>query len=511
MRIDPSNLNSSLLSGVKSSADSLLIDGEIIKAIVSKIDENGTITLALSDGRMITQAKALGVNLCLGESVLLQVCKNDVTTNLQIIARDDSSGNVVRDDSLANITRDDTTGVIVKNFDSPQTQKVVIQQNDGIQANADNTSDSEAIGKLAELVVKGTQVGKALKMALSVIQEFEAVDTKNSAVDVPDNKTYQENTTTSIKQNVSKGSKDIAYKQNVDTGEQKVTDQQGKVLVDKQPAANLNTINKETKQQFEGKTTETNQVENNEIIKNSKATKPTTLNKDTKGEAILIKEQGNSENTKTTSNDMFEKRDAISIIKKGFIEVNDKTKVDAKMLKQQVDTLGLRLIAVEKELISMGSQGAKLARAEVSNVITSANLNENIQQFTYIQLPVFMNQMEQTAELYVLHRNQNKPKVNGDDGITVMLSLSTQNMGRIETLIKAKNKNIQVELRGETKRVIEVIEKNAVVLSKEMENEGYNLTRLGCRLIEQPISPNNAVEVLEKAFVDGMRRLDVVI
>ena len=500
MKIDASNLNSLLLSSAKSSADPLLIDGEIIKAIVSKIDENGAITLALNDGRMITQAKALGVNLCLGESVLLQVCKNDVTTNLQIIARDDS---------LANITRDDTTSVIAKSSDSSETQKVAVQQNDGIQAKVNNTSDSEAIGKLAELVVKGTQVGKALKMALSAIQEFEAVDTKNSAVDALDNKINQENII-SIKQGVSKASEDIAYKQNVEVDEPKLIDQQKKVVVAK-PAADINTANKEIKQQFEGKTTETNLVENNEIIKNPKAAKPTTLNSDVKGEATLIKEQDNTEDIKTTSNTTFDKRDVISIIKKAFIEVNDKVSVDGKALKQQVDALGPKLIAVEKELISMGSQGAKLAHAEVSNVITSSNLNENIQQFTYVQLPVIMNQTEQTAELYVFHRNQNKPKVNGDDGVTVMLSLSTQNMGRIETLIKAKNKNIQVELRGETKRVIEVIEKNAAVLLKEMENEGYNLTRLGCRLIEQPISPNNAVDVLEKAFVDGTRRLDVII
>ncbi len=505
MKIDASNLNSLLLSGEKSSIDSSLIDGEIIKAIISKMDENGTIMLAVSDGRMITQAKALGVNLCLGESVLLQVCKNDATTTLQIIARDDSSGNIAGDNSLANITRADTSGVTAKTSDRGAAQKGAIQQNDGMQANADNSSDSEAIGKLAELVVKGTQVGKALKFALVALQEYEVADTKSGATDAPDNFKNQENKI-NAKQYGSKVLNDISYKQNVDKGESKQIDQQERVIVDK-PAADFSITNKQTKQQFEGKTVEANLDKNNENINNSNVLKS---NNDSKGEPVLTNKQVNAENAKMASNEILKRQDVINNIKIAFVEVSDKVTVDGKILKQQVDMLGTRLIEVERELASMGSQ-ARLAQTEVSNVITSTNLNDTIHQFTYIQLPVIMNQTEQTAELYVFHRNEKKPKVKGDDGVTVMLSLSTRNMGRVETLIKAKNKNIQVELRGETKRVIEVFEKNTAVLLKEMENEGYNLTRLGCRLIDQPISPNNAVEVLEKAFVDGTRRLDVVI
>lgn len=124
-------------------------------------------------------------------------------------------------------------------------------------------------------------------------------------------------------------------------------------------------------------------------------------------------------------------------------------------------------------------------------------INEINSNNTYIQIPLNLGNSKTTGELYVLRRDSRKKKI-GPDNATVFLSLNTQNLGQVDSLISVNKKNISINMRVEDKNVCDLIKENHAALYNSISNIGFKLVDLKYRVIEDNVNVLNVNKVVQK-------------
>lgn len=121
-------------------------------------------------------------------------------------------------------------------------------------------------------------------------------------------------------------------------------------------------------------------------------------------------------------------------------------------------------------------------------------------RFEYIQIPFMLkNGAERTAQLYVYRRKRSRQT--GEEGISVLVSLDTKNIGRVETLIKADGSAISLEFRLERKEIQQDISRRAKALAKALEAAGYRLKSVRIKGLETKTTVINAAPPEEDAAI----------
>ncbi len=126
---------------------------------------------------------------------------------------------------------------------------------------------------------------------------------------------------------------------------------------------------------------------------------------------------------------------------------------------------------------------------------------------TYYQIPVRISDSNTTAELYILKKQRNKKKI--DPNNTVMfIALDTKNLGRVETLIDVKGKNIGIQLRTGKQEINDYIEEYTKDLYNGLSELGYKLTGIRFKVIDEPATPMKQERLLEEMEQGYMGRID---
>jgi hypothetical protein len=129
--------------------------------------------------------------------------------------------------------------------------------------------------------------------------------------------------------------------------------------------------------------------------------------------------------------------------------------------------------------------------------------NHNI----YYPIPLRMGESNTSGELYILKRDPRKRKLDPEN-VTMLLSLNTENMGQIDSLIALNKKNVSLNLRVQEEGVFELIRENHKQLYQRMTDLGYKLVDLRYRLMEEPADLLNAKELVRKEMKDSTRTID---
>jgi hypothetical protein len=136
------------------------------------------------------------------------------------------------------------------------------------------------------------------------------------------------------------------------------------------------------------------------------------------------------------------------------------------------------------------------AMQKADQVQKQMELLSESKRFDCIQLPFMLkNGAERTAELYD-YRHKRTKKEPGEAGMSVLVALDTQHIGRIETLMKTDGKSMTLEFRLEHKDIQPEIIKRSKALAKAMENAGYTLKSLKITGLELKTTVLNAGGVL---------------
>ena len=157
-------------------------------------------------------------------------------------------------------------------------------------------------------------------------------------------------------------------------------------------------------------------------------------------------------------------------------------------------------------------QGLREAAANiVGNLEGNLNFINQLNTYSsYVQLPLSIFDKNTTGELYMLKRGAKNKKLDPSN-MTVLLSLDTERIGRIDTLLSIDKKNISTNFRVENSEVFPVLKEKHRELYNSFLEKGFRLVDFTYRLIEEPISIVNFEAEAKKEFLKGSNNIDISI
>jgi len=129
-------------------------------------------------------------------------------------------------------------------------------------------------------------------------------------------------------------------------------------------------------------------------------------------------------------------------------------------------------------------------------------MNELYSHTIYMQFPVNMWNKSATGELYILRKNNRRKKINADE-ITVFISLDTNSLGCIDTLLGVKGKNISLNISTESTEIADFVKGNYKMLYDSLLSKGYKLIDMKCRVREKE---RNLMQ-LHKEMIEESKRI----
>lgn len=167
-----------------------------------------------------------------------------------------------------------------------------------------------------------------------------------------------------------------------------------------------------------------------------------------------------------------------------------------------------RILDISKELKIL-MQSPDISKTVDAKASLSLNLLEdtvklldmfNSSNVLYYQIPIKNDNNSSTAELYVMKRHKNRKKIDPND-LVLFLSLDTINLGRFETILDVKGRNISMSLRTENQAVSDFARANIKSLYTALSDSGYKLTDIKYSLIGAAATPLQQ----EKLLTDAVR------
>lgn len=169
------------------------------------------------------------------------------------------------------------------------------------------------------------------------------------------------------------------------------------------------------------------------------------------------------------------------------------------MLEDSVKTSGLAGLS--------GSESLTSAAAKLNDSVNLLNQLSH-SNMLYYQLPVNLSGFRTTAELYVMKRQADKKRIDPHDTV-MFISLDTEHLGRIETLLDVKGVSVSIGIRTEKAQINDFVKENIRYLYAGLAESGYKLANINYTLIDKPSSPMKQEKLLSKMIDPDHIKLDM--
>jgi hypothetical protein len=113
----------------------------------------------------------------------------------------------------------------------------------------------------------------------------------------------------------------------------------------------------------------------------------------------------------------------------------------------------------------------------------------------YMQLPVNINGYKTTAELFVMKRHKGGKRMDPNN-LVMYISLDTMNIGRVETILDIKGKNINMRLRTEKQQINDYFRENIDQLYASFSECGYKLSDVKYTIIDSATPPTRLKKLI---------------
>lgn len=204
-----------------------------------------------------------------------------------------------------------------------------------------------------------------------------------------------------------------------------------------------------------------------------------------------------------------EARQLLNLLEKFFAPIKRDVPADAKMIEETLKGQQNLADTVKTGVARlMGEQSSAALRT--NDLSAQARLGNQMDNFYYCQIPFQVNEEKNTAELYVFERNRGR-KDGEAENVTVLIALETQNIGRVESVMRAAGEKLSVEFRVETDRIADYLLAGKDEFSTAMEQGGFQIEEVRVRRMDEPVTPLNAMKVLDKAPEVNIRGIDIQI
>lgn len=151
------------------------------------------------------------------------------------------------------------------------------------------------------------------------------------------------------------------------------------------------------------------------------------------------------------------------------------------------------------------------AAAIAGNLESNINFINQLNNYSsYVQLPLSIFNRNTTGELYMLKKGSKNKKLDPEN-MTVLISLDTDNLGRVDTLLSVNRKNISTNFRLENSEVFPLLRDSHKLLYNSLLEKGFRLVDYTYRLMDEPISIVNFEAEAKKEFLKSSNSIDITI
>lgn len=128
------------------------------------------------------------------------------------------------------------------------------------------------------------------------------------------------------------------------------------------------------------------------------------------------------------------------------------------------------------------------------------NLSENIdfmnqlnQMYTYVQLPLKMQNGEKNGELYVFTNKRSLAEKDGE--VSALLHLTMEHLGPLDVYVKMNQGKVSTEFTVEKEETLLFLEKNMSILTDRLQKRGYDIS-CKMKVKDEAGEPENPMERL---------------
>lgn len=190
------------------------------------------------------------------------------------------------------------------------------------------------------------------------------------------------------------------------------------------------------------------------------------------------------------------------------VDQNNSDEINPVRLYHEIDK---SLQALKSSMQLLPAQMRETAANIVGNLESNINFINQLNSYSsYVQLPLSIFSQNTTGELYMLKKGSKARKLDPSN-MTVLISLDSGNIGRIDTLLSVDKKNISTNFRLEKSDVFEVMRDKHRELYKGLLEKGFRLVDFTYRLMEEPVNIVNFETEAKKEFIKSPNNIDVVI
>ncbi|MCX7710390.1 MAG: flagellar hook-length control protein FliK [Clostridia bacterium] len=204
----------------------------------------------------------------------------------------------------------------------------------------------------------------------------------------------------------------------------------------------------------------------------------------------------------------LEKDSVPKALENSFVKVNkDAHPEDMNVHKLYKDLLS-KIETIRENLQQNNTQNNRELMHKLDNLESNIKFISEINNFnSYVQIPLNMNNNNTTGELYVLKRDSRRKKIDPENA-TMFISLNTENMGQVDSLIGINKKNVSVNMRVEEQSIIDFVKQNHKALYERLQQKGYKLVDFKYRLIEEQASVLNINSLAKKETESNRNSID---
>lgn len=201
--------------------------------------------------------------------------------------------------------------------------------------------------------------------------------------------------------------------------------------------------------------------------------------------------------------------DAVNNLKNLFVRIDHNSDEinPVKLYKDMDNALQILKSSIQQLPMAMREAAMNIANNLEGNVNFVNQLNN---YSSYVQIPLSIFNQNTTGELYMLKKGSKFKKLDPSN-MTILISLDSNNIGRIDTLLSIDKKNISTNFRLEDSGVFKVLKENHKQLYSSLLEKGYRLVDFTYRLMDEPINIVNFEAEAKKEFIKSPNNIDIMI
>ncbi len=151
------------------------------------------------------------------------------------------------------------------------------------------------------------------------------------------------------------------------------------------------------------------------------------------------------------------------------------------------------LHSLNETLLQSGAQNTALQES-ITNLSENIDfMNQLNQMYTYVQLPLKMQNGEKNGELYVFTNKRSLAEKDGE--VSALLHLTMEHLGPLDVYVKMNQGKVSTEFTVEKEETLLFLEKNMSILTDRLQKRGYDIS-CKMKVKDEAGEPENPVERL---------------